>query len=122
MRFLVTMLLVLVPLCAQDTPPARPQGRGGAPKNLKILKPEDVNRNMRNFTQSLGVRCDFCHVPPDMSSDDKPQKVTARTMLTMVHDINTKLGATDEKQVVTCYTCHRGKNMPDTAPPANPGQ
>jgi hypothetical protein len=29
----------------------------------------------------------------------------------------------DGKVHVTCYTCHRGKNMPETAPPpAAPGQ
>jgi photosynthetic reaction center cytochrome c subunit len=32
------------------------------------------------------------------------------------------LGA-DAKVKVTCYTCHRGKNIPEsTPPPATPGQ
>ena len=117
MRFLVTMLLVLLPLCAQQK-----GGGGGAPKNLKVLTPQELQGGiMRTFVGSLGVAqqggCNFCHVQ-DRSSDENPKKVTARTMISMVKDINTKLNATAEKPAVTCYTCHRGKTEPETAPPA----
>jgi hypothetical protein len=118
MRFLMTMLLVLIPLCAQDTPPPQKgRGGGGPPKNLKILKPEEVNATMRAFTQSLGVRCNFCHVQGDNASDENPKKNVARMMLTMVHDINGKFPQVDGKTYVTCYTCHRGKDTPETTPP-----
>ena len=90
------------------------------PRNLKILKAEEVMPTMRSFTVALGVRCDYCHVQ-DRASDENPKKDVARMMLTMVHDvntnINTKLPDTAGKMVVTCYTCHRGKTEPDTAPP-----
>lgn len=114
------MLLLVVPLCAQDAPPQR-KGGGGAPKNLKVLKPEEVRPMMASFVVALGVQqsggCMFCHVQ-DRSSDENPKKVTARMMIMMVNDINAKLGAEAGKPYVTCYTCHRGKNIPETAPPA----
>jgi photosynthetic reaction center cytochrome c subunit len=123
MRFLVTMLLVLLPLCAQD-PPQKKGGGGGAPKNLKVLKPEDVRVVMGQYVAALGVAdkggCNFCHVQGDRASDEKPEKVTARAMIVMLNDVNAKMAAANLKTVVTCYTCHRGKTMPDTAPAGSP--
>lgn len=70
------------------------------PVNLKVL-PKDISkdelvRTMRGFTAGLGVRCVFCHKGEegqpldtyDFMSDAKPQKETARKMLTMVMAIN----------------------------------
>jgi hypothetical protein len=110
-------------------------------KNLKIL-PADISRmqllsTMKFFSQSLGVRCTFCHVgtegqPPstfDFASDAKDSKGTARDMMRMVQQINGSLvaatGLPDAK--VTCFTCHRGSKRPATdippasAPTAAPG-
>jgi hypothetical protein len=124
MRILVTMLLVLVPLCAQDAPK---KGGGGPPTNLKVLTADEYRAAMPKFVASLGLGsqggCNFCHVaaPGPKSSDDNPKKNIARAMITMVKDINTKIAAaTGEtgKEFVTCYTCHRGKTEPETAPPA----
>jgi hypothetical protein len=118
------MLLVLVPLCAQDTPP--PKKGGGGPKNLKVLTPEELRSGvMQKYVAALGVgqsgSCNFCHAaaPAGKDSDDNPKKLVARMMITMVKDINSKIqtgtGETS-KEFVTCYTCHRGKTEPDTAP------
>jgi hypothetical protein len=125
MRFLVTMLLVLVPLCAQDAPPPK-KGGGGPPKNLKVLTPEELRSGvMGKYVAALGVGqsggCAFCHVasPGGKDSDDNPKKNVARAMITMVKDINSKVAAASggtAKEYVTCYTCHRGKTEPDTAP------
>ena len=111
MRFLVTMLLVLVPLCAQDAPPPK-KGGGGPPKNLKVLTVEELHSGvMGKYVAALGVGqsggCNFCHVQ-DKASDDNPKKNIARAMITMVKDINSKTAAaTGEtgKEFVTCYTC-----------------
>ncbi len=73
---------------------------------------------MRAFTAALGVQCNFCHVQGDFASDDNPKKETARMMLTMARDINTKLNAPQGKRLVSCYTCHRGSEMPATEPAA----
>jgi hypothetical protein len=101
-------------------------------KNLKIL-PQDMPKpqllgTMKFFSQSLGVRCTFCHVGEegkplssfDFAADTKAKKQTARAMLAMVSMLNEKVlpdatGLPDAK--VTCFTCHRGSTKPLTAPP-----
>ena len=100
-------------------------------RNLKVF-PQTITRaqllsNMKFFSQSLGVRCTFCHVGEegkplstfDFASDAKEHKKTARFMLEMVHRINEKeFGVTDFSHVkVTCFTCHRGAQHPLTEPP-----
>ena len=120
---------------AQASPP--PMAFADPPhKNLKIL-PQDLPRDqligaMKSFSQSLGVRCTFCHVGEegkplstfDFASDAKGKKQTARAMLAMVKELNAKTlpdatGLPDAK--VTCFTCHRGSTKPLTAaPPGSP--
>jgi hypothetical protein len=121
---------------AQTAPPAPPPMTFAAPphKNLKVL-PADISgpqliATMKFFSQSLGVRCTFCHVGADgqplssfdFASDAKREKQTARKMLAMVHRINQEdFGVTDFSKVkVTCFTCHRGSQHPETQipPPA----
>jgi len=87
-----------------------------APKNLKLLKPEEVMPAMKSFTVALGVKCDFCHVMTDFASDEKHHKEMARHMIELARGINALFP--DGKQHVTCYTCHRGAEEPATAPPA----
>jgi hypothetical protein len=110
------MLLLFLPLWAQ--PPQEHHEGHEAPKNLKILKPDQVMPTMRAFTQSLGVRCDFCHVRGDFASDEKHHKIVARNMMEMTHQINGHFP--DGKMHVTCYTCHRGSEEPATEPGAQP--
>ena|SRR5215475_9142929 len=119
MRFLATaLLLAAAALSAQDAP--NQGGRGGPPKNLKVLKPEDVRASMGGMRTALGQSCDFCHVQ-DRSSDENPKKLIARHMMEMTNTINSQFP--DGKLHVTCYTCHRGKNVPEMVPPpAAPGQ
>lgn len=94
-------------------------GKGKAHTNLKVL-PDDANLipTMRSFVVGLGLAdkggCNFCH-EQDRASDAKMQKVIARSMISMVKEINGKFP--DGKEHVTCYTCHRGAEMPLTAPP-----
>jgi hypothetical protein len=118
MRILVS-LLIAIPLLAQDPPPAAERKKGGpppAPKNLKLLKPEEIRPMMGAFRVALGGKCTSCHVEGDFASDDKPEKETARMMITMTRDINSKFP--DGKTHVTCFTCHRGDEHPKTAPEA----
>jgi hypothetical protein len=91
---------------------------------------------MRGFTKALGVECQFCHTQdpqthrPDFASDAKPEKATARLMITMTNEINAKFlsqvkdpDATPADKTVTCGTCHRGNSMPKPfAPVATPGE
>jgi hypothetical protein len=108
--------LLLVPVClsAQDK-------KGPPPplKNIKILTGEpreQVIMTMRAFTVALGVQCVYCHVQGDFASDDNPKKETARNMLMLAREVNSKFP--DGKRHVTCYTCHRGATEPATEPPA----
>jgi hypothetical protein len=129
MRLFLSVVLLL-PLCAQPPQGGPPQagGRGGTEaKNLKVLKPEEVMPAMRTYTTALGVRCDFCHAQGDRASDENRLKLTARSMISMVQQINANFGGSPK---VTCYTCHRGEAEPKNAPqpaaasltPAPPGQ
>ena len=65
----------------------------------------------------LGVKCDVCHVfgadGPDFAADDKPEKATARRMITMVMELNAT--RFDGKERISCVTCHRGQRKPVSA-------
>jgi hypothetical protein len=145
-------IATLPELCAvtvraqQEPPPAQGQQQGPAamhgphgplpkPVNLKVLPkdmpPEEVMKIMHGFTQQLGVQCGFCHVADsgmkhvNFASDEKPEKNTARTMISMTQEINAKYLSTihdpdakPEEKVVTCGTCHRGHTMPAVFIPA----
>jgi hypothetical protein len=86
-------------------------------KNIQVLKglPQSQLIPTMNFIAvSLGVKCNFCHVNKngnwDFAADEKPEKTTAREMITMTLNMNKTnfKGATE----VTCNTCHRGRSHP----------
>jgi hypothetical protein len=124
MRLILAVVLLLVPVCLSA------QEKGGrarppSPKNLKILTGETPESSSSDddacvHCTALGVQCMFCHVQGDFASDDNPKKETARMMLTMAREINSKFP--DGKRHVSCYTCHRGMTEPATEPPAAPAQ
>jgi photosynthetic reaction center cytochrome c subunit len=116
MRLTISLLLLLLPLCAQP-PQEGKKGGGGQPhKNLQVLKDDEVRPMMGQFTRALGVNCAYCHIQGKFDSDENPKKLTARMMITMAHDINGKFP--DGKMHVSCYTCHRGKTVPEIEAPA----
>src|SRR5882672_8412312 len=90
--------------------------------NVQVLKGIPVNEFMEAmgiFTASLGVGCDYCHVAEAGGSwaryaDDNAKKRTARRMVLMMSAINRD--SFGGRQVVTCYTCHRGGNRPKVTP------
>ena len=112
---ILTAIMVTVPQT-----PLNAQGKGGGkngpPKNLKVLTPENLMAQMQTFPAALGVEnqggCNFCH-EADRSLDTKPAKVKARQMIELVTEINAKFGY--GKVHVTCWTCHLGSTMPETA-------
>jgi hypothetical protein len=104
-----------VPLLAQQ-PADAPKPQRPAPKNLKIIKPEEIRETMGAFRKALGVECTHCHVQGDFATDEKPQKEMARKMMVMTKEINGNFP--DGKSHVTCFTCHRGATEPLTAPAA----
>lgn len=99
------------------------------PENLEVLTGFSGDRLapvMRGFSQSLGVRCVYCHVGEegaslseiDFVSDDNDRKRTTRTMLRMLGVINDSISSIDwgsEARVnMWCHTCHRGRPRPMT--------
>jgi len=102
--------------------PATPQMSDKVFKNVQVLKGIPVDEFMGTmgvFTTSLSLCCGNCHTGAGTSNpkweDDPPRKRTARAMIQMVQDINkTRFGG---RQVVTCWTCHRGQLSPSVTPP-----
>lgn len=87
-------------------------------KNIQVLKDvpaEQWDRIMATFAGSLGVKCNFCHVPGQPEKDDKEQKQTARRMIKMMFAINRD--NFDGRTEVSCATCHQGKSHPSSIPP-----
>ncbi|MGC8595334.1 MAG: c-type cytochrome [Candidatus Kryptoniota bacterium] len=85
-------------------------------KNLQIIhgihSKDQLLNVMRGFTEALGVKCEFCHDTQDFSSDAKPEKRTARIMIKMVENINSNFLSDPQKEKVSCFTCHRGQEIP----------
>lgn len=82
-------------------------------KNIKVLRgtPADsFNQTMHLISGELGVDCEYCHLEKDRASDELETKRTARQMMKMMIDINKR--SFNGKQVVNCYTCHRGSPKP----------
>lgn len=86
-------------------------------KNIQVLKdmPADqLDKVMAIFTGSLGVKCNFCHIPNQWEKDDKEEKKTAREMIKMMVAINKE--NFDGRMEVSCATCHGGKSHPSSMP------
>jgi hypothetical protein len=103
-------------------------------KNVKVLPKTLTNQQlhmvMREWSMSLGVRCDFCHAADaggkglDFASDAKPEKESARHMYKMMNKINSKYFEAQKDSLgmmarsgINCYTCHRGDPHPETKLP-----
>jgi hypothetical protein len=91
-------------------------------KNIKVLQGMDANLmqpTMQLMEIALGVHCVYCHDDNNQRRDldTKPVKEVARRMMTMVNDINRT--QFQGRNVVTCFTCHRGSTRPDTVIPYN---
>jgi hypothetical protein len=101
------------------------------PKNLKVLPKDisgdDLDKLMHQYEQYLGVPCGFCHEENpqtkefDYASDENPMKETARIMIRMSIDINTKylarVGDRRYAEPLTCGNCHQGQVIPPTFEP-----
>jgi hypothetical protein len=90
-------------------------------KNVQALKGisvDDFLLTMGIMSAAVGSDCVGCH--PAAGTDhvdwafDTPRKRTARRMVQMVQTINKdNFGG---RQVVTCWTCHRGRDRPVMTP------
>lgn len=113
------------------SPAAAQEAAHAKPTNLRVLPKDisqsDLNGLMREYDEELGVSCGYCHTENpqtgklDYGSDENPRKQTARIMITMLRDINSKylaqLGDPDYPVLVTCGNCHQGQTNPPDFPP-----
>jgi len=113
---------------AQASSPAGPRPK---PRNLTVLPKDisgaDLDRVMHEYAQDLGTSCGYCHAENpqskeiDFASDENPMKETARLMIAMTKDINTKylaeLGDRRYADAFTCGNCHRGQIKPPAFEP-----
>src|SRR6266702_8373419 len=100
---------------------ARPQMSEEAFKNIQVLKGIPVDEFMGTmglFSAALTVCCGDCHTGAGGSNPkweaDPPRKQIARRMIQMVNTINRD--NFNGRQVVTCWTCHRGNSSPAVTP------
>ena len=119
----VILWLTSVAFPASQAPQGpRPQMSEQAFKNVQVLKGIPVDEFMGTmglFSASLSLCCAECHTGAGTSDpkweDDPPRKRTARRMVQMVAAINRD--NFNGRQIVTCWTCHRGSQSPLVTPP-----
>ncbi len=114
---------VAVKLAANQAPVALDAASPDGPKakdvfkNVQILGDLSVaqfTRHMASITQWVAPEagCAYCHNPENFADDGKYTKVVARRMIQMTQHINSDWKQHVASTGVTCYTCHRGNNIP----------
>src|SRR5579864_5914186 len=115
-------LAALLPVHGQTAGQQKPLMAEDVFTNVQVLKGIPVNQFMETmgfFSASLGYNCTNCHGDEVLGNwekyaDDVPIKRTARRMIQIENTINKTLF--DGREMVTCYTCHRGSPTPKAVP------
>ena len=117
----VALLGAAVPFGGGALAQATPQMADDVFKNIKVLKGLTVDEFMGTmglFSAALNVCCGDCHVGAGGSNPqwdkDPPRKLVARHMVEVMNKVNKE--SFGGRQVVTCWTCHRGTTPPATTP------
>ena len=95
----------------------------GGPKASDIYKNVQVlgNLSVGEFARTMSAitawvapeqGCTYCHNAANFAEDSVYTKVVARKMLQMTHKVNSGWKTHVAETGVTCYTCHRGNNIP----------
>jgi hypothetical protein len=120
-RIIIAWLLGCAMARGQASPEQKPQMAEELFKNVQVLKGVPVNEFlgiMGFFSASLGKSCVDCHNSDsgweNYVADTNPNKRTARAMIRMAAEINKNYFG--GRQVVTCYSCHRGGPHPKVTP------
>ena len=105
-----------IPGYLPQLPPVGPKA-SAIYKNVQVLGDLSVGqftRLMASITQWVAPKqgCNYCHNPANMAEDSHYTKVVARRMLQMTQNINQNWTTHVAATGVTCYTCHRGNNIP----------
>ena len=106
---------------AQAAPPQKPLMAEEVFKNVRALKGipvDDFIETMGLISAALSFDCSDCHTNAGTDkvdwAADTPRKVIARTMVTMVANLNKN--SFGGRQAVTCWTCHRNRDKPLVTP------
>lgn len=90
-------------------------------KNVQVLKGipvDDFLGTMGIMCAALGFDCSECHTGAGTEkvdwAADNPRKLMARRMVQMMTAINRE--NFNGRQMVTCWSCHRGRDRPLTTP------
>ncbi len=105
-------------------PAALPEAPASGPKageiyqNVQVLGDLSVaqfTRLMTSITQWVSPEegCNYCHYPENLADDGKYTKVVSRRMIQMTQHVNSTWSDHVGNNGVNCYTCHRGKNVPE---------
>jgi photosynthetic reaction center cytochrome c subunit len=112
-----------VSIPANQPPPVQPAAGSEGPKagqiyqNLKVLG----NLSIAEFTRQMAAMtawvapdqgCAYCHNLQNLADDSLYTKVVSRRMLEMTQQVNSQWKTHVVATGVTCYTCHRGNNIP----------
>jgi photosynthetic reaction center cytochrome c subunit len=106
---------------AQTAAPEKPLMAEQVFKNVRALKGipvDDFMETMGLISAALSFDCSDCHENAGTDkvdwAKDTPRKVIARTMVTMVANINKN--SFGGREAVTCWTCHRNRDKPLVTP------
>jgi photosynthetic reaction center cytochrome c subunit len=104
----------------ESAPAASPDGpkAGQVYQNVKVLGDLSVaefSRHMAAITAWVSPEqgCAYCHNVQNFAEDSVYTKVVARRMIQMTRHTNVEWKKHVGNTGVTCYTCHRGKPVPD---------
>jgi hypothetical protein len=94
-------------------------------KNIQLFKTMEAGKlpgTMGFWSHALGVTCKHCHIVDQWEKEERPEKQIARDMVQMVSEINTRLlknikNLDSPEPRIGCWTCHRGKLIPEFLPP-----
>jgi photosynthetic reaction center cytochrome c subunit len=109
---------------AMGYPESQPPVPEGGPlakdvyQNVQVLGDLTIGQFTRLMTTittwvSPDQGCAYCHNVANLASDDIYTKVVSRRMIQMTQNINSQWSSHVGDNGVNCYTCHRGKNVPE---------
>jgi photosynthetic reaction center cytochrome c subunit len=121
MRLGLRVMFLSVAVAGLVSAQEKPQTSDQVFKNIQVLKGipvDDFMDTMGLMSASVGFDCSECHIGAgtdkvNWAADNGP-KIIARKMVTMVANINRD--NFQGRQVVTCWSCHHGRDRPSTTP------
>lgn len=109
--------IVAANLAPKSLPPAPVDTMPTKWQNVTVLtdiSSAEMYRTMNAMTAWVSPKegCAYCHNPANFGSDEKYAKVVSRRMIEMTRQINTEYKTHVQGTGATCFSCHRGNNVP----------